>query len=433
MSRVDYSQWNQIEISDDEDDTHPNVDTEYLFRLRHERRIHNMKKEEKQATKRKEIINGTKSALDEVTSKIKEEDGNVDPELLARKEELEKQHAEFLQLEAEFQEKQKKYPKWHIDNICKEGFSSSKINKYKEEDEKMAETLGKLSEEQKEARLNEMAEEFCKLRSFDDMENHIRMNPAILNQEGISERILVIATKCLFENDVKCAQAVIRSSSVLYFCTELKKGNALSLFFSRMKQQVPEAVKAFQDECEVMFELVSEKARALQKEYEDAVASGEIEPLEDDATDPTEQVDGSEDPSLHPSKTGSGVEENSSGEAVTDANADAVEKDDGKENEQETMLKRLGTFAVDKAYSVLGKLGYGPKRALTSDEVFDEMPDELQTAVIERDVDLLREALANLSPEDARYHMSRAKEAGLIQLQSPPGEEHAQEAASGEQ
>lgn len=29
---VDYSKWKNIEVSDDEDDTHPNIDTASLFR-----------------------------------------------------------------------------------------------------------------------------------------------------------------------------------------------------------------------------------------------------------------------------------------------------------------------------------------------------------------------------------------------------------------
>lgn len=29
---VDYSKWKNIEVSDDEDDTHPNIDTPSLFR-----------------------------------------------------------------------------------------------------------------------------------------------------------------------------------------------------------------------------------------------------------------------------------------------------------------------------------------------------------------------------------------------------------------
>ena len=39
MSKLDYSKWDHIEISDDEDDTHPNVDTASLFRWRHQARL----------------------------------------------------------------------------------------------------------------------------------------------------------------------------------------------------------------------------------------------------------------------------------------------------------------------------------------------------------------------------------------------------------
>ena len=36
---LDYSKWDKIEVSDDEDDTHPNVDTPSLFRWRHQARV----------------------------------------------------------------------------------------------------------------------------------------------------------------------------------------------------------------------------------------------------------------------------------------------------------------------------------------------------------------------------------------------------------
>jgi cell division cycle protein 37 len=36
---IDYSKWKNIEISDDEDDTHPNIDTPSLFRWRHQARL----------------------------------------------------------------------------------------------------------------------------------------------------------------------------------------------------------------------------------------------------------------------------------------------------------------------------------------------------------------------------------------------------------
>jgi cell division cycle protein 37 len=47
---IDYSKWKDIEISDDEDDTHPNIDTPSLFRWRHQARVERMaeKKKEKE-------------------------------------------------------------------------------------------------------------------------------------------------------------------------------------------------------------------------------------------------------------------------------------------------------------------------------------------------------------------------------------------------
>lgn len=43
---IDYSKWKDIEVSDDEDDTHPNVDTPSLFRWRHQARVQKMEEKE---------------------------------------------------------------------------------------------------------------------------------------------------------------------------------------------------------------------------------------------------------------------------------------------------------------------------------------------------------------------------------------------------
>ena len=45
---IDYSKWKDIEISDDEDDTHPNIDTPSLFKWRHEARLQRMEEFEKE-------------------------------------------------------------------------------------------------------------------------------------------------------------------------------------------------------------------------------------------------------------------------------------------------------------------------------------------------------------------------------------------------
>lgn len=56
MSRLDYSKWDHIEISDDEDDTHPNVDTPSLFRWRHQARLDRMKEREQEWSEVKQGI-----------------------------------------------------------------------------------------------------------------------------------------------------------------------------------------------------------------------------------------------------------------------------------------------------------------------------------------------------------------------------------------
>jgi hypothetical protein len=39
VTMVDFCMWDHIEVSDDEDDTHPNIDTPSLFKWRHEARV----------------------------------------------------------------------------------------------------------------------------------------------------------------------------------------------------------------------------------------------------------------------------------------------------------------------------------------------------------------------------------------------------------
>merc|ERR1711955_155571 len=52
VKMVDYSKWNNIEVSDDEDETHPNIDTPSLFRWRHQARV----EREEEAKREKEQV-----------------------------------------------------------------------------------------------------------------------------------------------------------------------------------------------------------------------------------------------------------------------------------------------------------------------------------------------------------------------------------------
>merc|ERR1712060_533223 len=63
MSAINYSKWDNIEISDDEDDTHPNIHTPSLFKWRHEARVQRMQELEVEKERVSEGKKETEAAL----------------------------------------------------------------------------------------------------------------------------------------------------------------------------------------------------------------------------------------------------------------------------------------------------------------------------------------------------------------------------------
>jgi cell division cycle protein 37 len=47
----DYSKWDNIDLSDDEDDVHPNIDRESWFRMKHRSRVEREEREEEDKKK----------------------------------------------------------------------------------------------------------------------------------------------------------------------------------------------------------------------------------------------------------------------------------------------------------------------------------------------------------------------------------------------
>ncbi|XP_053671307.1 uncharacterized protein LOC128721566 [Anopheles nili] len=93
-------------ISDDEDDTHPNIDTPSLFRWRHQARVERMQEQEKE----KETIESKKKSaaekLKDAKEKLQRNEGNLD-ELKKSIEELEKEQSAINKKPEELTEEQK--------------------------------------------------------------------------------------------------------------------------------------------------------------------------------------------------------------------------------------------------------------------------------------------------------------------------------------
>jgi len=136
---IDYSKWKDIEISDDEDDTHPNIDTPSLFRWRHQARVDRMAEFEEKKHAVKEGVDKSNRKLAELKKKLKDADDKEDKKKIESQVDiLEKQFADWQKKEAEL-EKQEELAPWNADTICQEGFSKTLVHKPKVE--------GPLSEE----------------------------------------------------------------------------------------------------------------------------------------------------------------------------------------------------------------------------------------------------------------------------------------------
>ncbi|KAL3790598.1 hypothetical protein HJC23_008804 [Cyclotella cryptica] len=133
----DYSKWDNIELSDDEDDVHPNIDRESWFRMKHRSRVEREEREEKDKKKICEEMAKANLRIKEInkilakSSSSAGDDEDSDDDL----EDIDGLKAELLALQkanAENQAKLDQYEKnkkWNVDNMCRVVEERTIVNK----------------------------------------------------------------------------------------------------------------------------------------------------------------------------------------------------------------------------------------------------------------------------------------------------------------
>lgn len=182
---VDYSKWKDIEISDDEDETHPNIDTPSLFRWRHQARLERMeeRKKEKEALELKKQTH--KKKYEDVKSKLEEaKEKSLDVSTLETAlKQLEVEAEKIKKQEEEFKLKEKITP-WNVDTISQPGFTKTVVNKPAPRPKK------ELSEEEKEKLFNifikeneSLLKQYGMLRKYDDSKRFLLEHPQLACEE----------------------------------------------------------------------------------------------------------------------------------------------------------------------------------------------------------------------------------------------------------
>jgi cell division cycle protein 37 len=126
----DYSKWDNIELSDDEDDVHPNIDKESWFRMKHRSRVEREEAEEadkkkihqamEKANLRIKVLQHELNRIQMDNAALKDDDDDDDDDL----DEGEGIKAEIRELEQANAARQakldeyEKHKKWNVDNLC---------------------------------------------------------------------------------------------------------------------------------------------------------------------------------------------------------------------------------------------------------------------------------------------------------------------------
>ncbi|ELK28699.1 PREDICTED: hsp90 co-chaperone Cdc37 [Myotis davidii] len=297
---VDYSVWDHIEVSDDEDETHPNIDTASLFRWRHQARVERMEQFQKEKEELDRSCRECKRKVVECQRKLKEleaaEGAGSRAELerlQAEAQQLRKEERSWEQKLEEMRKKEKSMP-WNVDTLSKDGFSKSMVNTKPEQVEEESEEVREQKHKTFVEKYEKQIKHFGMLHRWDDSQKYLSDNAHLVCEE--TANYLVIW--CIdLEVEEKCAlmEQVAHQTIVMQFILELAKSLKVDpracfrQFFTKIKTADRQYMEGFNDELEAFKERVRGRAKLriekAMKEYEEEerkkrLGPGGLDPVE---------------------------------------------------------------------------------------------------------------------------------------------------------
>ncbi|XGW11573.1 hypothetical protein V3C99_012785 [Haemonchus contortus] len=298
---IDYSKWKAIEVSDDEDDTHPNIDTPSLFRWRHQARLERMAEKKQKREEIEKNKSASNSKVEELEQKLKSADISAEEKEKIEKEiaEIKDQEAKWLAKEKELEEQERLEP-WNVDTIGHEAFSYSRINKIGEK-----KPPPKLSDEEDSKRMtsffdqNEgLIQEYGRLKSLEESEEFILEHPHLAS-EYTANYLTIDALNLAIDYKEEEMCNVARQCIVVQYLLELARNmnaiptniNIIKAFFKKFRAADPQYLKLYTDEVAAFEDRLRRRAKekrdaalaeyeAEEKEKRVAAAPGGLDPQE---------------------------------------------------------------------------------------------------------------------------------------------------------
>lgn len=314
---VDYSRWANIEVffykylniylfnliwifdfkvSDDEDDTHPNIDTPSLFRWRHQARVDRMEelaKEKQEFEEKKKSNQKQRIALQEKINK------SADKEQLQKQLKVLEAESEKLKIEEDKVKRKEKNAPLNVDTLSQPGFAKTVVNKKPDRPK-----YEDMTEEEKEMHMKNFVKEnkpimekYGMMRKYDDTKKFLLENHQLvcedtanylviwcinLEMEKKHELMTHVAHQCI------CMQYILELSKQLdvdpracvgSFCDRIQVAD------NEYKRQFDDEVKAFIARIvkrgeEKYAEAVKEAEEEERLEREARLGPGGLDPME---------------------------------------------------------------------------------------------------------------------------------------------------------
>ncbi|XP_022653730.1 hsp90 co-chaperone Cdc37-like [Varroa destructor] len=293
---VDYSKWKKIEVSDDEDETHPNIDTPSLFKWRHEARV---EREADFKKRKQDCLERLKRAEKELNEAKKACEGLSGKELDAAKKamlKVSKKHKECLEDKTKIEKEERLQP-LNVDSLSKDGFQRTYLNKPKPKDN----SIDNLPEEEKERLQREFINEhekeikqFGMLSKFDDSRRFLQEKPHLVC-DWSNNYLIIWCLNLEMEGKSQLSQHVAHQSTCLNYILELGRQlevdprNCVSSFFNRIQNADKVYKDMFEDELKALNGRIKKRAQekleiavreAEEEEREQRMGPGGLDPVE---------------------------------------------------------------------------------------------------------------------------------------------------------
>ena len=281
----DYSKWDHIEVSDDEDDTHPNIDTPSLFRWRHQARVERMEKQKKEEDeflfnwKEWEVdYKNIQSDLAQAkTSGDSEQIKNLEDKmskLLEKKKDLDKKKSEL--------EKEKRLTPLNVDTLSKPGFTSSRVNKASLDHEDRTKEMNEDEKANHQVNFNKkwgkQIKEFGMMKKPSDSQAFLIKHPDLVCDETANYLTLWCIDLAVEEKFALMEQVSYQVISMQYILTlgkelKLDPRAAVRPFYERLNKVNQEYMDVFNDELNGFRGRIRNRAKErieeAMKEYEE--------------------------------------------------------------------------------------------------------------------------------------------------------------------